>query len=69
MQFPVIFALRYCMDVGVLFILVKYAGCPETYAPLVTIGLTMPVGFLLSRLVLKRRAGAQVLPEENQPSV
>ena len=26
MQFPVIFALRYCMDVSVLFILVKYAG-------------------------------------------
>ena len=70
MQFPVIFALRYCMDVCVLFILVKYVGCPETYAPLVTIVLTMPVGFLLSRLVLKRRThGTQAHPEENQPSV
>ncbi|HSC74698.1 MAG TPA: GtrA family protein [Pseudomonadales bacterium] len=56
MQFPVIFALRYGMDVSVLFVLVNYLGCPETFGPLGTIALTMPIGFLLSRLVLMRRA-------------
>lgn len=56
MQFPLVFGLRYCLDMSVLFVLVNYVGCPETFAPLVTIALTLPVGFLLSRLVLKRRA-------------
>jgi putative flippase GtrA len=59
MQFPVIFALRYCMDVSVLFVLVNYVGCPEAFAPLATVVLTMPIGFLLSRLVLMRRAHNQ----------
>jgi len=70
MQFPVIFALRYCLDVSVLFTLVNYAGCPEAFAPLVTIALMMPVGFLLSRLVLKRRSHEEPQPhtasEEHQ---
>lgn len=64
MQFPVVFGLRYCLDVSVLFVLVNYLHCPEAFAPLGTIALTMPVGFLLSRLVLKRRAHA--VPEEHQ---
>ena len=62
MQFPVIFALRYCLDVSVLFMLVNYAGCPEAFAPLVTIALMMPVGFLLSRLVLMRKVHPSETP-------
>ncbi len=64
MQFPLIFALRYCLDIGVLFTLVNYVSCPEAFAPLVTIALTMPVSFLLSRLVLKNRS--HTLPPEQQ---
>lgn len=68
MQFPVIFLIRYYLDLSVLFLLVNSmpvpAGLnpflnkllnPETYGPLLTILLTMPVGFLMSRLVLKKR--------------
>lgn len=69
MQFPVIFAMRYCLDVGVLFTLVNYFGCPETFAPLMTIALTMPVGFLLSRLVLKHKVAATDDRELTAPSV
>lgn len=68
MQFPVIFAMRYCLDVGVLFTLVNYFGCPETFAPLMTIALTMPVGFLLSRLVLKHKAAPTDASELVVPS-
>lgn len=68
MQFPVIFAMRYCLDVGVLFTLVNYFGCPETFAPLMTIALTMPVGFLLSRLVLKHKAAPTDARELAAPS-
>lgn len=69
MQFPVIFAVRYCLDLSVLFVVVNTLPVPTgfsplvnkllnpvNYGPLVTIMITMPVGFLLSRLVLKRRA-------------
>lgn len=60
MQFPLIFAIRYALDLGVLFTLVNYLGCPETFAPLVTIVLTMPIGFLLSRLVLAKKQPTSV---------
>jgi putative flippase GtrA len=72
MQFPVIFAIRYALDVSVLFVLVHYLGCPETFAPLVTIALTMPIGFLLSRFVLRHRpaaipaGGAAPVPDDSR---
>ena len=69
MQFPVIFVIRYCLDLTVLYLLVSHLPVPtafspavnrllhpETYGPLLTIVITMPIGFLLSRLVLKRHA-------------
>lgn len=56
MQFPVIFVIRYVLDVSVLYALVSWLHCPEALGPLATIALTMPLGFLMSRFVLMRRA-------------
>lgn len=59
MQFPVIFVIRYLLDLSVLYALVTHLHCPETFAPLVTIALTMPLGFLMSRFVLLRQSHEQ----------
>ncbi len=74
MQFPVIFVIRYCLDLSVLFVLVNTLPVPtgfspfinnllnpEVYGPLVTILITMPVGFLMSRFVLKKQAMERVV--------
>lgn len=71
MQFPVIFVIRYALDLTVLYLIVSHmpqpAGLgpvlnrllhPEIYGPLLTIAFTMPVGFLMSRYVLKHRDAA-----------
>lgn len=71
MQFPVIFVIRYLLDLTVLYLLVTHmpvpAGLgpmlgrllhPETYGPLLTILITMPLGFLMSRYVLTHRHAA-----------
>jgi putative flippase GtrA len=71
LQFPVIFLIRYCMDICVLYLLVNSLPIPtsfsplinklihpETYGPLLTILITMPIGFLMSRFVLKHRHSA-----------
>lgn len=63
MQFPVIFVIRYCLDLSVLFALVTWLHCPEIFAPLATIAMTMPVGFLMSRFVLKHRAHEHLAQE------
>lgn len=68
LQFPVIFLIRYCIDLLVLYTLVNSLPTPtgfspllnkllhpETYSPLLTVLCTLPLGFLMSRFVLKQR--------------
>ncbi len=54
-QFPAVYVIRYGMDMGVMFVLISLWHCPESLAPFLALTVGMPVGFLLSRLVLKRQ--------------
>lgn len=56
LQFPVIYAVQYGLGLAVLVLLVDYMHLKAIYGPPVVTALLMPVTFLLSRLVLKRRA-------------
>lgn len=55
LQFPMIYVVRYGMDLLVIFSLVHYWQCPESVAPLLAIAMNMPLTFIVTRLVLKNR--------------
>lgn len=58
MQFPLVYVLQYGLGISLMFVLVDQWHCPETYAPLVVVAMTVPATFLLSRFILKRKAAA-----------
>lgn len=55
MQFPLISAVRFAVDLSLLTLLIRVGHCPEAYAPILTLVATTPISFLLSRLLLKRK--------------
>ena len=55
MQFPIVYILQYGLGVSLMVLLVNYWRCPEPLAPLVVVAMTVPVTFLLSRFILKRK--------------
>lgn len=54
--FPLVYVIQYLLGISSLYAAVDLFGVPEQFALLVSIGVTVPVTFLLSRLVLTRRA-------------
>ncbi|HQQ62875.1 MAG TPA: GtrA family protein [Pseudomonadales bacterium] len=55
MQYPLISAIRFCVDLSLMSALIRFAHCPEAYAPIATLVFTTPLSFLMSRFVLKRK--------------
>ena len=55
MQFPVVYVLQYGLGISLMYILVGQLHCPESAAPLVVVAMTVPVTFLMSRFILKRK--------------
>ena len=65
--FPLVYVAQYLAGVGTLQFAVNLLSLPQQYALLVSIAVTVPITFVLSRLVLKRYGtltAAQPLEEE-----
>jgi putative flippase GtrA len=55
MQFPLIYLLQYVLGLLVLGTLLESTALPPRWAALVTVAVTVPAGFVLSRLLLAGR--------------
>ena len=53
LQFPLIYFVRFGVDLALLTSLIKFAHCPENLAPILTLTITTPLSFVMSRFVLK----------------
>jgi putative flippase GtrA len=56
-QFPLVYLLQYTMGICLLYLLVKVLGTSEKLAPILVILLTLPVTFLLSKVIVGGRQG------------
>lgn len=54
LQYPSVYIVQYSVGIVLMHLLVDRLAFPVDFAPLAVIVLTMPVTFVLSRLVLKR---------------
>jgi putative flippase GtrA len=52
LQYPWIYAVQYGISAAAMFILVSVLHTPKELAPLVVIGLSIPVSYFLNRKVL-----------------
>lgn len=55
--FPLVYLAQYLFGLAVLHVSVRWAGVPAEYAALISIALSVPFTFALSRLVLAPRTG------------
>lgn len=55
LRFPFIYILQYGCSIGMINVLVIYVGITQTMAPLIAIVVTVPITFLLSKLVIVKR--------------
>lgn len=62
--FPLVYGAQYLVGVAALRIAVIEFGVPQKYALVASIAVTVPMTFLLSRLLLKR--GSDLAPERGQ---
>lgn len=62
MQFPLVYLLRYALDMALIVLLVSGLGLWEEIAPIAALLVSMPVGFVLSRWLLKRQPAASNRP-------
>lgn len=53
LQFPLIYVIRYAVDLSLIVLWVKGLGLWEEVAPIAALVISMPLGFLLSRWLLK----------------
>lgn len=51
--FPLVYAVQFALTSGLVWLLVEKISVSETFAPLIAIGMALPVTFLMSRYVLK----------------
>lgn len=54
LQFPSVYLVQYGLGIVLMWAIVHNWPAMEPYAPLVVVVLTLPVTFLMSRLILKR---------------
>lgn len=55
--FPLVYVVQYAVGVLVLRLLVESGAMSREIAPVLVLAITVPIGFLLSRLLFARRAG------------
>lgn len=55
LQFPVVYIVQYVIGLGLMFVLIEWAGVNEVLAPWLVVLLTLPITFLMSRLIIKGR--------------
>ena len=66
-QFPAVYGMQYVLGIALLYVLVEWLHISEIIAPLVTVILTIPVMFIMSRLIIMRplRDGSQTTPADD----
>lgn len=52
-QYPLVYLVQYLVGLGALHFLVRYAGMDARIAPLLTLVVTVPLSFVLSRRVIR----------------
>jgi putative flippase GtrA len=57
-QYPTVYVVQYVMNILTLWVLVDYLSVPTALAPIIVIVATVPVTFVLSRLIVKDRPPA-----------
>ena len=57
LQYPLVYVVQYGLGLGLMYVLVSVLGIPKKPAPLLVTVLSIPVTFVLSRLILKRTPG------------
>lgn len=60
--FPLVYLVQYALGLGLLYLIVELTAVPEDLGPLVVTALTVPITFLMSRVVLARRSGPDDRP-------
>ena len=56
LQYPVVYMVQYVIGVSSLYVFVEMFNISEIVAPILTVLITMPVTFYLSRTIIKGRA-------------
>lgn len=57
MQYPVVYIVQYVLGISLLYLLVELCEINKVIAPVLIVIVTVPVTFLLSRFIIKRRLG------------
>ncbi|WP_232278715.1 GtrA family protein [Paenibacillus sp. 481] len=53
-QYPLVYVVQYVLNAIMLYLLIDYLGLEKEYAPLIVIILSIPITFILSRLIIKK---------------
>jgi putative flippase GtrA len=61
--YPLVYGVQYGLGVGLLYLMVDQLGVSHYIAPLIIVVATIPVTFLLSRLIVKQRVPSESLSE------
>ena len=56
LQYPVVYLVQYLLGIVLLYLLVEAAHLSRALAPLVVVAFTVPITYLLSRLIIKNPA-------------
>ena len=54
-QYPLVYLVQYGINAVMLYLLVGWLSMREEYAPLLVIIITIPITFILSRLIIKKQ--------------
>lgn len=55
-QYPFVYVIQYLVGLGALHLLVRYAGVDARIAPLLTLLVTVPMSYVLSRRVIRGKS-------------
>ena len=53
LRYPLVYVAQYLLGVSLVWVIVDRFHCPEAFAPLAVVAMTVPVTFLLSRFILR----------------
>lgn len=55
LSYPAVYVVQYVLGLALLYLLVTYGRVEKAFAPLIVVVLTIPLTYLLSRRLLRRR--------------
>lgn len=54
-QFPIVYLLQYLINLLLLYILVDHLHISEIIVPIISVIVTIPISFILSKVIIKKR--------------